>query len=221
MKTEHLTLIGYYNTYIQKYWEDNRKVQTYTELGLSLLLLVVFLAFAIRPTLNTVLELNKKKNEAVEANQRLDEKIQSISLAQANLNEVKLKLGLVEAAVPQEKIVLDFLNQMQLLAGQYNLSLEDLDYSEKSEASQMQVATQQKDKTATISIQPLAFNLSGNGSYGDIKKFVDHLESLPRITQIKSLTLSRVESREEEAEEAQGGLNFKIEGEIYYLPTND
>lgn len=201
-------MIGYFNTYVQKYWEGNRKVQTYTELGLSLLLLVIFFAFAIRPTLNTVLELNKKKNEAVKANQRLDEKIQSISLAQANLQEVEPKLNLVDAAVPQKKLVLDFLNQAQLLAGQYNLSLEDLDHGggESSESS-------------TSNIQPLTFNLTGSGGYGDIKGFVERLESHPRLAQINSVSLTRAETQQEgegEGEEPRGALNFKIEGTIYY-----
>lgn len=162
-------MIGYFNTYIQRYWEDNRKVQTYTELGLSLLLMVIFLAFAIRPTLNTVLELNKKLNEARQANQRLEAKIQSISRAQANLQEVEPRLSLVDEAVPQKELVLDFLNQVQLLAGQYNLALTSLVHNEG---------------------ERLNFTIAGSGAYPEIKSFVSHLEELPRLAQLDNLQLA-------------------------------
>lgn len=212
-------MIGYFNTYVQKYWEDNRKVQTYTELGLSLLLLVIFFAFAIRPTLNTVLELNKKKNEALTANKRLDEKIQSISLAQANLQEVEPKLDLVNAAVPQEKLILDFLNQAQLLGGEYNVTLKDLDYSGGESTQNSATSQNSQSEPPASSIQKLTFNLAGSGSYADIKAYTARLESLPRLAQINSISLTRAETQQEgEGKEPQDALNFKIEGTIYYTP---
>lgn len=217
-------MIGYFNTYVQKYWEDNRKVQTYTELGLSLLLLVVLFAFALRPTLLTVLELNKKRGEALEARRRLDEKLQSISLAQASFREVKPDFKLVDAAVPRNKLILDFLNQVQLLAGQNSLNLEGLDYvgEEKGDTKARTNSQVTNDRSNPKGIRSLTFKVEGKGDYTGIKNFVSRLETLPRLVQIDILMVSQGEKGrvgefgEGVRDQTGKKLEFMVEGRIFY-----
>ena len=74
-------MIGYFNTYIAKYYNTPKK-KSYTFLGLSLGLVIIFVIFAIKPTFSTIVELRQKLREGEKANKALDEKITSLASAQ-------------------------------------------------------------------------------------------------------------------------------------------
>jgi len=191
-------MIGYFNTYIAKYY-DTPKKKSYTFLGLSLGLVIIFVVFAIRPTFSTVVELRQKLREGQEANKALNEKITSLTSAQENYAKVVDSLPLLNAALPTEKKIVDFLNKVNLLAGSNELVVEALEHK---------IGREKEEATGENTLE---FTVSGRGSYEKIKNFVGKLENLPRLVNIKNAEVTRKEGEEK--------LGFTVVGRVYYEIT--
>lgn len=184
-------MLGYFSTTLRNYKKSPTQ-RSYTELGLSLLLIIIFVFFALKPTFNTVVELRTKLKEGRQANEALDKKIQSLSLAQGNYNRAEGRFELLDKALPKEPRVLDFLNQLKQLAQQNEVSLGSVTFRGQEE-------------TAVETYITLSFNLSGQGSYAQIKKYLLLLEQLPRLVGLKDVTLEKKED----------ALTFSVKGEFY------
>lgn len=186
-----IKMLGYFSIALRNYQKSPTQ-RSYTELGLSLLLIIIFVFFALRPTFNTVVELRTKLKEGRQANEALDKKIQSLSLAQGNYNRVEGKLELLDETLPKEPKILDFLNHLKRLAQQNEVSLESVTFRGQEE-------------TAVEAYITLNFDLSGQGAYAQIKKYLLLIEQLPRFASIKDISLEKKED----------ALTFSVKGEFY------
>lgn len=186
-------MIGYFNTYIAKYY-DTPKKKSYTFLGLSLGLVIIFVVFAIKPTFATIIELRQKLKQGQAANSALDEKITSLSKAQEIYTAIENELPLLSLAMPEHKKLVDFLNKVNLLASKSEIIVETLEYK--------------GSKTTTESKGLLEFTASGKGDYEKIKGLVASLENLPRLVNINSVEVAQQEGEEK--------LGFTVVGRVYY-----
>lgn len=126
-----MPIIGYrfYGRNIRPYLEDSRK-KSRTILGMTLFSLVVFGAFAIRPSLFTISRLNREVKKAREAKIFLDQKINNLSQAQVNYQLALNNLELVDKALPRDASVPAILETLALAAGRNNISLEEAKFGE-------------------------------------------------------------------------------------------
>lgn len=199
-------MIGYFNTYINKYYRTPHK-KTYTVLGLSLILIITFFIFAIRPTAFTVVELRQKLKEGQTANEALDAKIQTLHSAQEVYQRVMSDLPLLDLAVPQQGKMVSVLNQVNLLALQNELNVTELLFEgSSSQTGSVVEATQSKGQLQ--SFNTLVFRLSAQGGYEQMEKFVSYLQNLPRLVNLISVEIVREEGEEE--------LTLNLQGEVYY-----
>lgn len=196
-------MLGYFNTYIQKYWRSEKQ-KTYLEAGWTLLLITFFLFFSLRPTLLTALELRKKLEEAKAANYALDKKIQALNQARVNLEKVSADLPLLALALPDKPLVLDLLNYLKTGAGAANLTLSDLSYQDIESVVQKQSLGAVNEHTTPVT----PFTIGGQGKYEDIKALMKKIESAPRLTQIVRFEIGRIKEEE--------GLQFTFSGFAFY-----
>ncbi len=196
-------MLGYFNTYIAKYYNTPKK-KSYTFLGLSLGLVIIFVIFAIKPTFSTIVELQQKLREGEKANKDLDEKIISLSAAQEVYTKIENDLPLLTAAVPGDKKIVDFLNKVNLLASENELIIETLEYKK--------AGLTQTENTGAEEKNVLEFTVSGKGDYEKIKEFVSKLEKLQRLVNIKSAEVARKQEEEK--------LGFTVVGRVYYEKEN-
>lgn len=201
-------MLGYFNTYIQKYWRSEKQ-KTYLEVGWTLLLIIFFLFFSLRPTLLTVLELRRKLQEAKAANAALDKKIQALNQARVNLEKISTDLPLLSSALPDQPLVLDFLNYLKNQAGNVNLTLSNLSYQNVESTVQKQSLGVTREK---YSLPMLPFTVSGKGKYEDIKTLMKKIENAPRLIQITSFEIGKIKEEE--------NLQFTFSGLSFYTPEN-
>lgn len=199
-------MIGYFNTYLKKYWQSQRQ-KSYTSLGLSLALILLFSVFALRPTLLTVIELREKLAQGKQANTQLDQKIQSLSQAQINYEKIKNSLPLLDEALPNSSKILDFLNQVNSTARQNEL----LVVKAQSQAVPLALGAQTKDETQpSKKEQPISFTFEAKGSYENTRKFLTNLQSFVRLVDLNEVSISK--------EKDEQDLKLSVEGTVYYLP---
>ena len=128
-----MPIIGYkfYGRNIRPYLTSPEK-KRYTILGMTLFSLVVFGAFAIRPSLFTISRLNREVKKAREAKTILDQKINDLSQAQINYQLALKDLELVDEALPRDMSIPAILETLALAAGRNNVTLNETKFHSPS-----------------------------------------------------------------------------------------
>ena len=188
-------MIGYkfYGRNIRPYLTDSKK-KPYTILGMTLFSLIVFGAFAIRPSIATISRLTREVKRAREAKTALDQKINDLSQAQINYQLALKDLKLVDKALPKEPSVPAILKTLALAAGRNNTTLNKTKFEKVK---------------GTNFLKSLPFAVTITGDLTGIKNFITELE-----TGIRQIDVGRVKI-------AQGGkdvgqLVAEIEFETYF-----
>jgi len=77
-----------YNRYQRLFWKnynlfkEREDIRNYVELVLSLISIIIFAVFALRPTILTIIELNKEIKTKEETVKQMDTKIKNLQKAQ-------------------------------------------------------------------------------------------------------------------------------------------
>lgn len=180
--------------------KNKKTVQAYTVLILSLLTTSFFIVTAIRPTLKTIASLMAEVRDKKAIDQKLQEKINALSLAKANYQVIKEDLPLIEQALPSEAEFTLLMIQIENLATRTNVSLDKENFED-----------------ATLIFKDglkIQFSLQVTGDYENLKNFLAGLENLRRITILQNLDISK-EKTTEEAEILV--LELTLEAEIESL----
>lgn len=177
-----------------------KQKKVYTLLGLTLLSLIIFGAFAIRPTLATVTELKRKIKDQEEARDLLDQKIKALSLAQTQLSKNKSDLPLAEGALPEKKDLSGLLETLNSLCEKNELRLSRLSFGKSEEVSQ-------NLPNQNLKTKKLSFSTQLEGDFPHFLSFLEEVENTLRQINIEEI---RIGSR-------KGGMeNFNLKMGVYY-----
>jgi len=160
-----------------------KQKRVYTMLGLSLFALSVFGAFAIRPTLATVAELNRKIKDQRAARDKLDKKIKDLSKAQVQLTKMKADIVLAEKALPKEKDLPTLLETLQLIAERNNLRLRHLGSGPSNNVS-VTLPNQ------TLAVKSLPLSLQLEGSFPNFLGFLTEAENTLRQLNTENILIN-------------------------------
>ncbi len=173
-----MPIVGYrfYGHRVRPYLEEGNK-KSQTILGMTLFSLVVFGAFAIRPSLYTISQLRQEAKRAREAQTLLDQKINDLSQAQVNYQMALKNLELVDKALPEGAAVPAILETLSLAAGRYHISLEE---------TVLDPASFCEEKRCEVN-----FTTRAVGELGNIEKFVSELEEGIRQMDVQKVKMNR------------------------------
>lgn len=178
-----------------------RQTKVYTMLGFTLLSLVIFGAFAIRPTLATVTELRRKIKDQEVAREKLDQKVKALSLAQTQLSKNKADLPLAVSALPEGKDLPGLLEPLNSVAEKSEISLSRLSFGGSMEVPQ-------ELPNQSLEIKKFSLLLYLEGTFPQFLKFLEAIENTLRQINVKEI---RIDSR-------QGGMErFSLKMEVYYV----
>jgi len=171
-----MPIIGYkfYGRNIRPYLYAEEK-KSHTILGMTLFSLVIFGAFAIRPSIVTISRLQQEVKKAEEAKTFLDQKIQDLSQAQINYQLALEDIRLVDQALPPEPAVPAILETLALTAGKNNITLE---------------ATTFGDVSKETKPQTLPLTIKAAGEFPDLKNFISELENGIRQMDVKEVKIT-------------------------------
>ncbi len=172
-----MPIIGYkfYGRNIRPYLEESEK-KSRTILGMTLFSLIVFGAFAIRPSLVTISQLRQEVKKAREAKTFLDQKIDRLSQAQVNYQIALEDVKLVDRALPPEPSVPAILETLSLAAGKNSVSLEKTTFEKVLEET---------------GLKTLPFTVRVVGELENINKFITELEKGIRQMDVQKVKMSR------------------------------
>jgi Tfp pilus assembly protein PilO len=175
---------------------------------LSVLLIVVFLMFAIKPSLVKIAELRKQVEESQKVLTQLDSKVRALESAAKNWDKIKANLGAVENAVPMATRYRLFNRELVALAAVHQIGIANIAMSDALIFAE-NIDPYNPDKKMEIAGINLVFRATGD--YQNLMGFVNELTNIERVVAIETINIvpdSKIEG---------GGLALNITGSVYYL----
>lgn len=165
------------------------------ELVFSLLTVIFFALFALRPTLNTMSKLVKEIEDKEKVDEALTKKIAALTTAQSEYLSYKERFSIVESAVHTDLKLDDTLYYLEYLAAKQGISLTNLRIREfpvgsigGADPASVGEGAGASAKDYTIGVY--AINLSFSGPYQNVLSFFRELESTRPLFAVQGFALS-------------------------------
>lgn len=173
-----------YSTYLTPIVSDPL-IRSYFGLVASILLIAFFLFFALSPTFNTILGLQKKIQDDQTIDAALQQKISDIIHAQDVYSQIQPQLNLLDQAMPDKPfpqgLIADILNS----ASSSGVVLSSLQFQSVPLTADAVV------KNPSVNGVPaVTFSVSIAGSNDQIRQFLGNLESRLRYIRIQNITVN-------------------------------
>lgn len=181
----------------------SRLVRNYAPATFTIMIMVVFILLAIKPTLETIFVLQKKVVDAKEILQKLDQKTNDLNLARQNYNNLEASAKFkIEQTLPDNATVRTIAH-----------SLEESAQKNEASVSALQLQSFTLEAKKQFSVEDLAeieFTFNTEGSYPKLLSTLEALKSTNRLITINSVSFHSSEG------EGQG-LIMSISGKAYFI----
>lgn len=189
---------------------DKPIAQVSLELFFTVVAVIIFAMFAIRPTLSTMGKLIKELEDKEALNQKLAEKAAALSSAQAQYNDVDTRLSILDIAVPTTPQFQQAVLIIEKIASDNKVSITSLQAKEVPKEPTVDIPFEQKSRVA----RPLI--LSVTGDYASIRQLVENIQNSQRTLLIDSVIFTIAEQRSRKVLQATITVNVPY----YALDTN-
>ncbi|MFA6814339.1 MAG: type 4a pilus biogenesis protein PilO [Candidatus Pacebacteria bacterium] len=159
------------------------------ELILSILIVIFFALFAIRPTLITMADLVKEIQDKKELTQQMNLKLASLASAQEQYTLYQPQFYLLEETIPRQLDLVKSLKKLEKLAGEGQLvinvmSLTKVPKTVEEGSLSNEFSNYQRDF--------LEINIEVIGSYLQIREFVEKIMNLRQVIIVDQVVVERM-----------------------------
>lgn len=178
-----LNIVRVYNT--------KPDLKIYLELVLSLITVSVFAFFAIKPTVITIIDLNKEIAEKERVSSELKKKLSNLQTADFTMQNEIQRLVFVDQAIPPKASPEILIKQLESLATSKSLKIMNIAISDtiivgkSDEVKKLKDEIKFSDNTTSL---PLIISVSGD--YTNLRDFLTDIENLRRPIKINSLSIT-------------------------------
>lgn len=183
------------------------KGKTYTILGLTFITFAILVAFAIRPTIKSIFELNRKITEFKGTAQQLERKSSAIENLRNQYNNSVTNGGYKEPIEFLDSVVIPTTADLPYLYANINKVAVDNSVSINAINADNAVAN---DETFVESGGLIVLNISASGSKSNLLAWVSGLEQFSRPLLIDSIIISEATSEAEDSTLQQYNSTLKI-----------
>lgn len=177
-------------------------IRTYGSTIFTLVIMTVFILFAIRPTIETILILQKKLNDSNEILEKISQKANDLTLGKQNYDNLDESVKTtISNAIPDNSSVKTLIQNLEQSALQHEASISALQI-------QPFILEAQKPST-TLTPSDISFTFNIEGSYTNLLAVLQDLRTSSRLISIESLSLSKITEG--------SGLIMSITGKAYYI----
>lgn len=195
--------------------------RVYTATILSFLVISLFLWYAVKPTMQTIITLRREIKDNREISKQMEEKISALVQAQAAYQSISQELYILSEAVPRDPDPVNALISIRNLAEKTGITVTSLQVPEVM----LEGTTASQSATpGTASLpgdpQPVPFTMSLEGTYETMASFLSELVSMRRIMTIKKISIEPTAgtSVNEDASILEPQLRIILDLQTYYLP---
>lgn len=172
---------------------------------LSLILLIILVFLALRPTLITIADLVGKIEQKNTVTKQLEARILAVSYATALLETERDRLPLLNEALPKEAEWNTLAETLSGLATSSGVTLVNVTVSEPTGSKTEQPVV----SFLPTGVLPLRFSVTAEGEIENFKQFVNSMEKKRRILMVSTIRIETTKT---------GNYRMIIQGEASYLP---
>ena len=189
-----------YYTYIEPIIK-NPLIKTYGYAIFTMVMTAIFILFAIKPTLETIVVLQKKLTTQKETLKKIDKKISDLGTAQTNYKNINPD--------SKSKVILSVPANADLANLIRNLESTTLGTTASISALQFQPLVINRKEEFSNKLQEISFTFNIEGSYDTLKSVLQNLYGSTRLFTVESLSFNKV---------ATGSiLLMNITGKAYFI----
>jgi Tfp pilus assembly protein PilO len=188
-----------YKEYLEKVPElRRRQIENYTMLVFTFLALIIFLVFAINPTVGTIIGLRKQLKDGRVVKTALDAKLSALDTLDKSYATITGQLPAVYLSIPKTPDAPLVFAQLQALAKNDTVELASLETSSI-------VLTLTSPQTT-----PLPISLTATGSYANLIAFLTDTATLSRLLSFSEISFSKPDG--------SGVVTLTLKGQAYFKP---
>lgn len=150
-------------------------VRLFLEILLSIITITFFSAFAIRPTIYTILDLSKDIKAKEETIAQLDKKINDIKKARTIYQIQQENIALLKTAVPNNHAVDSLATNIEAIANNNGVNLQNLSAQKVAILGPEQIDN--KAVKLPLNAQTLGVSLNVDGEFGSLFNFLRDLSN--------------------------------------------
>ncbi len=175
-------------------------VKTYGTVILTLVTLLVFIVFAIKPTVETILILQKRLDNSKIVLEKLNKKSEDLSVARKNYQNLDPNIKLsIQKALPSSARLETIISSLEDIAKIHQATISAL---------QFQPIILEKD-SSTGKTEEINFTYNAEGTYDNLVNMLQDFRKSQRLLSVKSLTFNKIEGKQT--------ILMSIAGKGYYL----
>lgn len=200
MKSES-QLYSRYFTYIKPFTKLPI-VKTYGSTIFTLLVVSVFIFLAIKPTIETIVVLQKKLADSNLVLEQVNKKAKDLSLGKANYEKIPVNIkSAIAQAIPDNVNLKSTIQALEQTAKTHNASISALQIQP--------LVIEPKMENQIGNLSEISFTFNTEGEYKNLMLLLQDLRNKERIISIDSLSLSKLSEG--------AGLVMSITGRAYYI----
>lgn len=215
-KKDYLRYKGFFLNILSIY-NSKPSLKIYLELFLSLGTVLIFAIFAIKPTVLTILELNKEIQSKKNTVSKLEQKIVSLKTASNLLQNESLNLQLIENAVPGSADVEQFINQLEKLALSHSVVISGFSSSDAIIKGDLNKKKNSDNLTPLPNnANELVVSFSVTGTYQGLYELLQSIENLRRPVKFDSFVFNSSNTADNEKI-----IILTVSGRLPFLVINE
>lgn len=178
-------------------------VKNYGSTIFTLLTISLLIFFAIKPTVETILVLQKKLADSNEILQKVTQKANNLSLARKNYDNLDQNIkDKISASIPDTVSLRSIIQTLEQAAKTHEASVSALQI-------QPLVINTKNDNNQIGSLSEISFTFNTEGDYQSLISLLQDLKNSSRLISVDSLSLSKTGNSK--------ALILSLSGKAYYL----
>ena len=159
------------------------------ELILSVIVVIFFALFAIRPTLITMADLVKEIADKKEINKQLDLKLASLASAQEQYDLYQPQFYLLDEAIPRQLDLVKSLKKIEKLAGEGEFAIDQMSIQKVPVTVETELLS---GDFGDYQREFLSINVGVIGSYIDIREFIEKIMNLRQVVVVDQVLIEKM-----------------------------
>ena len=216
-KKEYTRYKGFFLNILELY-KKRPVIKVYLELFLTLVTIVLFSLFALRPTILTIVELLNDIETKEEAVAKMDTKIANLQKAQSIHTQELSRIALLDTTIPKSPSPDTFAQQIEGAAATKNSGLVGISIENtKLVGSDEQIKIKKDEEVLPHGALGISVSLNFTGDYQSLHDLLSTLEFMRRPIEIMTLNFVKPST------DLFGPdiLNLSISGQAPYLRSNN
>lgn len=177
-------------------------VRTYGSTIFTLVVMVIFILFAIRPTIETILILQKKLADSTAVLEKINQKANDLTLGKQNYDHLDQGVKAeISTAIPDSANLKTLIQTLEQAANIHEASISALQIQP--------LVLEVKNEFLVGKPSDISFTFNVEGAFTNLVALLQDLKASSRLISIESLSLSKL------SEDA--GLIMSITGKAFYI----